>query len=118
MEHVRKPWAGFTEIHRVLKPGGMHFFTVPYREDTVTTARVETSDPENRYLKPRVYHQDPYRREDSLVYTDFGRDLIDLLKPIGFESHLEQILEPVADIQDDRHPVRVFVSVKTGAQQA
>jgi SAM-dependent methyltransferase len=26
MEHVRKPWIGFAEIHRVLKPGGVHCF--------------------------------------------------------------------------------------------
>ena len=27
IEHVRKPWDGFKEVYRILKPGGVHCFT-------------------------------------------------------------------------------------------
>ncbi|MGJ5820947.1 class I SAM-dependent methyltransferase [Paludibaculum fermentans] len=112
MEHVRKPWDGFAEIARVLKPGGVHCFTIPYRGEGPTVSRVDTSGPEDVYVLPKVYHQDPYRAVDSLVYTDYGADLPDLLRPLGFETVEHQVLEPAYDIQDDRGPMRVFLSVK------
>ncbi len=113
MEHVRRPWLGFREIQRVLKPGGIHVFTIPYRDDRLTTARVDTSGEENVYLLPKVYHQDPYRTEDSLVFTDFGRDLPELLSATGFATGLERVLDPRHDIQDDLRPVSVLLSVKS-----
>ncbi len=118
MEHVRRPWLGFGEIHRVLKDGGLHVFTIPYREDRLTTARVDTSGPEDRHLLPPVYHLDPYRPEDSLVYTDFGGDLVELLRPLGFETEVVRLLDGAADVRDDLLPVTVFVSRKVRAFSA
>jgi len=110
MEHVRNPWLGFREIRRVLKPGGIHVFTIPYREDRLTTPRVDISGEHDVYLLPKQYHLDPYRTEDSLVYTDFGRDLPDLLRPLHFDTTLLRVQHTTFDIQDDLRPVTVFVS--------
>ena len=118
MEHVRRPWDGFKEIHRILKPGGIHFFTIPYRPDRLTRARIDTSSTTDVDLLPRVYHQDPYRREDSLVYTDFGSDLPELLAPIGFRTTEHNVWAEPADIRDDLHPMRVFLSEKTSRSPA
>jgi hypothetical protein len=112
MEHVRTPWQGFREIHRVLKPGGVHVFTIPYRDDRITTSRVDTSGEVDKYILPKIYHQDPYRKEDSLVYTDFGRDLPNLLDPIGFKTSLLTVLSSEQDIQNDLAPMPVFISKK------
>jgi SAM-dependent methyltransferase len=112
MEHVRRPWSGFAEIHRVLKPGGVHCFTIPYRKDCPTRSRVDSSRAEDVYILPKVYHQDPYRAADSLVFTEFGSDLVELLRPLGFETTECSVLDRTADIQDDLAGMRVFLSVK------
>ena len=112
MEHVRKPWIGFAEIHRVLKPGGVHCFTIPYRKDCFTRSRVDTSGAEDVYVLPKAYHQDPYCPADSLVYTEFGTDLVEQLRPLGFETKEHLVLDRASDIQDDLGGMRVFLSVK------
>jgi SAM-dependent methyltransferase len=112
MEHVRKPWDGFREIYRILKPGGIHCFTIPYYENRVTVARIDTSRSTDVDLLPRIYHQDPYRRADSLVYTDFGSDIFDSLTALGFRTTEHFVWDERADIRDDFRPMRVFLSEK------
>ncbi len=82
LEHIPIPEKAFSEINRVLKPNGVHIFTVPIHEGRKTLKRVridERGNPVN--LLPQVYHGDYLRfGEGALVYTDFGDDLIDFLK--------------------------------------
>ena len=91
-EHVRKPYEAFSEIYRVLKPGGMHVFTVPLNwplpENAVS--RVDTSGAEDVFVLPEVYHGSPTASEGSLVYTDFGLDLVDDLENIGFKAEVHR----------------------------
>ncbi len=112
MEHVRKPWDGFREIYRILKPGGVYCFTIPYYENHVTVARVDTSKTIDLDLLPRIYHQDPHHRADSLVYTDFGSDISDLLTAIGFRTTEHLVWDERADIRDDLRSMRVFLCEK------
>jgi SAM-dependent methyltransferase len=85
-EHVRDPWMGFAEVHRVLRPGGSHIFTVPltWPFRGTTTMRVDSSSGHDVHLVPPQYHGSPTDPRGSLVYTDFGLDLPDLLRRIGF----------------------------------
>jgi SAM-dependent methyltransferase len=85
-EHVRGPMDGFAEIHRVLRPGGHHIFTVPlfWPFAPTTVARVDWSGPEDKFLKPPVYHGSPVDPKGSLVYTDFGMDLPEQLRELGY----------------------------------
>lgn len=112
MEHVRQPWQAFFEVHRVLKTGGFYVFTIPFRADRLTRPRVDTSSGEDVFLLDKIYHHDPYRPEGSLVYTDFGADLPDLLRPIGFDTRLLPVLDLRCDIHDDLRAVNVFVAHK------
>jgi SAM-dependent methyltransferase len=118
MEHVRRPWQAFSEVHRVLKAGGIHVFTIPYRSDRPTRPRVDSTGEEDVFLLDKIYHQDPYRPEDSLVYTDFGADLPELLHPIGFDTEIVPVLNLQCDIHDDLRPVTVFVAHKRSSPQA
>jgi SAM-dependent methyltransferase len=87
-EHVRGPEDGFREIFRVLKPGGHHVFTVPmewpYASTSVT--RVDYSGPADVHLLPPVYHRSPHDPQGSLVHTDFGMDLPERLRELGFQT--------------------------------
>ena len=112
MEHVRRPWQGFSEIYRVLKPGGIYVFTVPFRIDRLTRSRVDTTGDDDVFLLEKIYHQDPYKPQDSLVYTDFGVDLPDLLRPVGFDTKVVPAFDRKSDIHDDLRPLNVFVARK------
>src|SRR5262249_4938329 len=118
----RCAWSRSTPKYRasawalVLQPGGVHCFTIPYLPGQRSVSRVDISGPANVYVLPKVSHEDPYRPEDSLVYTDFGSDLLDLLRPIGFHTFEHLVWDETCDIRDDLRPMRVFFSQKLGSE--
>ena len=90
LEHVRKPMVAFAEIFRVLKPSGYHVFTVPMQDPlpSKSLARVDTTSNEaDVFILPEHYHGNG-KGGRSLVYTDFGRDILDMLAEVGFVAYL------------------------------
>ena len=85
-EHVRKPFIGFREVDRVLKPGGFHIFSIPLVNPmpSRTIFRVDTSGPEDVHVLPAHYHGAPLGGK-SLVYTDFGVDMVEAMADEGIE---------------------------------
>jgi glycosyltransferase involved in cell wall biosynthesis/tetratricopeptide (TPR) repeat protein len=103
LEHIRRPWQALSEIWRVLKPGGYHIFTVPVTAPMpeTTVARVDTTSDRDIHLLPPKYHSAPIPeggRRQSLVYTDFGSDLVNLLKQTGFAVELLHLSPDNAEI--------------------
>jgi SAM-dependent methyltransferase len=94
-EHVRKPYLAFAEVHRVLKPGGRHIFTVPlsWPLKQRTVPRVDTTEDEDVFLLPEIYHGSPTDPKGSLVYTDFGLDIVEDLENIGFRTEVHQAMK-------------------------
>ncbi len=82
-EHVFNPWRAFDEVWRVLAPGGRHVFTVPVSEGHPTTPRVRIAAGIREDVLPPVHHGDPVRQGGSLVVTDYGDDLPELLAGRG-----------------------------------
>lgn len=107
-EHIRKPFLGFAEMRRILRPGGVHVWSVPIGmpPPQETRARVDTSGPEDIMLLPPVYHGSG---DDnlSLVYTDFGRDIGLLLSAIGLPTSVVR-----HRVVNDRVAGVTFISVK------
>jgi SAM-dependent methyltransferase len=87
LEHVRDDGQAFAEIHRVLKPGGVHLFTIPFLFDLPTLQRVDTSGAEDLLLVPPEYHGDDIRGR-ILTYRTYGIDLFQRLEEIGFSTRL------------------------------
>lgn len=78
MEHVFDPDAVFREIARVLKPGGLHIFTVPIVNKFLPTSlRAELSaGGEIDYIQEAQFHGNPVDSKGSLVTIDWGYDIV------------------------------------------
>ena len=108
-EHILEPDLAWNEIARVLKPSGYHIFSIPFQESQITERRIKIDNGEEIFIKPKVYHNDGVRK--SLVYTDYGLDLLDHLKDFGFSTKLYSI----EDLDSDRYRIDggyIFVSQK------
>jgi SAM-dependent methyltransferase len=86
-EHVRDYEKGFSELWRVLKPGGYHIFTVPFYFDQPTASLFRKRGEAYELIEPIEYHGDPHRGKIP-VYHRFGHDLFAKLDDIGFSTRL------------------------------
>lgn len=78
-EHVMNPEKAFAEIARVLKPGGLHIFTMPWYPELPVTRRRATCDQHGNvihHMEP-IYHGNPVSKDGSLVTIDWGLDFCD-----------------------------------------
>lgn len=82
LEHIEDYMAAFREIKRVLKPGGVHVFTVPIREDGHSMFRKEM---------PPIYHDAPEGTGGALLYNDFSFDLCQIYTDNEVETACEEM---------------------------
>jgi SAM-dependent methyltransferase len=78
-EHVLDAARGFAEIARVLRPGGLHVFTVPWYWWKPTLVRVRRGEHGLQYPEPPDHHANPVDPSGSLVITEWGWDLPDVI---------------------------------------
>lgn len=82
LEHVPNFTKAIKEIHRVLKPGGIHVFTIPTIWYRVTRKRAVLSSSGVSNLLEPSYHGEG--QPDYLVFNEFGYDTINEVKELGF----------------------------------
>jgi hypothetical protein len=109
LEHVRRPFVAFDELRRVLAVGGIHVFSIPVMHPMPPRSvfRVDTSGEADVHILPPHYHGAPHGGR-SLVYTDFGADLLDRLRDLGFATTVVRTRSSVEELQ----PMLTFYSVK------
>lgn len=84
-EHVFDPENAFKEIARVLKPGGLHIFTIPWIPAQTHSSRraLLKADGTIEFLKPAEYHGNPIGGKGALVTYDWGLDFPDFIYKNG-----------------------------------
>lgn len=78
-EHVAEPGKAFSEVARVLKPGGSHIFTIPWFGGQLTETRARIEAGEIVDLHPPEFHSDPNARGGARVFTRFGSDIEEII---------------------------------------
>ena len=87
LEHIPDHEAALTEIRRVLRRGGVHIFTIPFRLDQRSRPCFRMVDGVATLDEPINYHIDP-GTEPIAVYHEFGHDLPEQLEPMGYRTRI------------------------------
>jgi SAM-dependent methyltransferase len=84
LEHVPDIDVALTEIYRVLKPNGLHVFTVPIVwSKSETRQRACIKQGQLVHMLPPSFHGSAENR-DFLVFYEFGSDFVERLAGLGF----------------------------------
>ncbi len=87
LEHVPDIEPALREAVRVLRPEGAMIFSIPFHYTETTTVRRAELQPDGSVVHHRSpeFHGNPTRPDEgSLVFYDYGWDLMDLCKSCGF----------------------------------
>lgn len=97
LEHVPDPYRAHREIFRVLVPGGVHVFTVPFLDSDELDqerSRLNADGTVVHVLEPQ-YHTDPLRPGGALVYRLFGLEMFVRLGEMGFRTKAYNVHSPL-----------------------
>ena len=86
LEHIPNYVLAFRECLRVLKPKGKLVLSVPFcrnSPDNIIRAKVDERG-NITHLKKAQYHGDPIGKEGVLCFQDFGWQMLDEMRDVGF----------------------------------
>lgn len=86
-EHVNDYKKCFAEAARVIKPGGKLYMSVPFYPDKQNNhRRAEINKGDLLLYDEPIYHGNPMCEDGSLVFWDYGWDILEDLKSSGFSN--------------------------------
>ncbi len=93
IEHVPDITRALEEIWRILKPGGVTIFSIPWvRDGRKTLMRARLNGEEIEHLALPSYHGGSYQTTmQYLVFYEFGADFLTYLNQTGFQTTLTEI---------------------------
>ena len=101
LEHVPNVDVALREIYRILRPSGLHIFTVPMVTDRPQTRQRAYIGEDGAlvHLLPPSYHGSPEaNKSDLLVFNEFGIDFLERCSAAGFDTHMSSDKENAASI--------------------
>ncbi len=115
LEHVPEPRRALAECARVLRPGAQLLMTIPFHDGSpASVARACVEAGRVRPLLPEIYHGNPISDRGSLVFTDFGWDVIEMIRSAGFEDGRVELYASAA-FGHVGPPQQVFRAVRQGS---
>lgn len=86
-EHVPNPAKAFAECARVLRSGGIMLATIPFHNgNDLSVIRARLCDGKIEHILHPVFHGNPLSADGSLVFTDFGWDILNIMNVSGFSD--------------------------------
>jgi GT2 family glycosyltransferase/2-polyprenyl-3-methyl-5-hydroxy-6-metoxy-1,4-benzoquinol methylase/glycosyltransferase involved in cell wall biosynthesis len=86
-EHVPNPAKAFAECARVLKVGGVMLASIPFHSSNdLSVIRAKIINGQLEHILTPTYHGNPVSADGSIVFTDFGWDLLNTMKDAGFSE--------------------------------
>ncbi|MEM2169890.1 MAG: class I SAM-dependent methyltransferase [Candidatus Bathyarchaeia archaeon] len=92
-EHIPAYKKAFAELWRILSPGGVLVFTIPFfpdRETTMIRATVNKNGEIIHHLPPEI-HGNPISTEGALCFQNFGWDILSDLRKVGFSDAIAHL---------------------------
>jgi SAM-dependent methyltransferase len=83
-EHVPDIERCLAECTRVLSPGGRLYFSIPFYEGAKTVQRAAKRGGEIVEFLPPQYHRNPVDPKGSLVFYEYGWDVLEACRRAGF----------------------------------